>query len=321
MNKFAVGFCLVLLAGCYSRSPIPGASTTQQVTQTPSATETRIPATKTPTPTVTLPPTFTLTPSPTWTPLPALSEEKSLLDYISITANNNCKLPCWAGMTPGETTWSEAPFFSAPLLSLMTTSSVMPENVTTSLYYYGDEIMIDTFVGAKALEQRDKIDWIRLSMQSFTMPTENTPSQSLPLPETFRMKRVLQEYGMPDMVFLSTDIGGPGFPKTYFSTLMVYTDERSIVKYYRDATVKDGVLITCTPSHAITLVVVSEREKLISVDAINNLATQNFRVDLSTPFDKVMDIPLDEFYQEYLSSSSNCFYIPLEAWGYGKSWE
>jgi len=47
-------------------------------------------------------------PTPTLylTPLPTLSFYKTV--YLMYEANNICSLPCWWGITPGVSTWTEA---------------------------------------------------------------------------------------------------------------------------------------------------------------------------------------------------------------------
>lgn len=62
-----------------------------------------------PTGTLTPPPTSTLTPIPSWTPLPTLDQSarrQLILDLLN--HNAGCQLPCWWGITPGETTWEQA---------------------------------------------------------------------------------------------------------------------------------------------------------------------------------------------------------------------
>lgn len=66
--------------------------------------------TPSPTPIPTL--TLTSTPLPTWTPLPTLEPTTAMLYVENLLQNNaGCQLPCWWGLTPGETTLAEALHF------------------------------------------------------------------------------------------------------------------------------------------------------------------------------------------------------------------
>jgi hypothetical protein len=64
-------------------------------------------------------PTLTWTPRPTptltWTPWPTLPKDQAQ-NYAQkiMKTNGGCQLPCWIGISPGITTWSEAYAFLAP---------------------------------------------------------------------------------------------------------------------------------------------------------------------------------------------------------------
>jgi hypothetical protein len=108
-------FVMILLGNCTAQ--LPGV---QNNTATPQETD-ALTANINPSDTVTRTPppteTPTLQPTSTWTPLPTLSEPqarakiKDLLD-----TNNGCKLPCWWGITPNETKWTEASHFLRPFV-------------------------------------------------------------------------------------------------------------------------------------------------------------------------------------------------------------
>ena len=110
-GKFFIVLLIIsfALAGCQEVSATPSPQ--------PTATRTAIPATATPTMpkkivTVTLRTTFT--PSKTWTP--TLSSEQQMTQVSDLLTNNGgCKLPCWWGIMPGETSWANAENILAPL--------------------------------------------------------------------------------------------------------------------------------------------------------------------------------------------------------------
>jgi hypothetical protein len=103
--------------GTPSISPVVATSTitpvltaTSTFTPVPTVTNTAtLAATQTPRP-------GSQTPSvPTWTPLPTLPAEDARA-FIGDLFNTNagCQLPCWWGITPGQTTWMEAQHFLEP---------------------------------------------------------------------------------------------------------------------------------------------------------------------------------------------------------------
>lgn len=99
------------------------------------ATDTRLPPTaSSPTPTITITHTPTVPPIPTitWTPLPTIPPDEfpaALLDLLG--SNAGCRLPCWLGIAPGQTTLSEALRFLAQFPLEISTSS------TYRTYYEG----------------------------------------------------------------------------------------------------------------------------------------------------------------------------------------
>jgi len=76
-----------------------------------------------------------MTPSLTLIPTPLGEDAKSKVAYL-LETNGNCSLPCWWGITPGQTTWSEAEsYLAAFALEISHPSSPQPKNFT----YYPSE--------------------------------------------------------------------------------------------------------------------------------------------------------------------------------------
>lgn len=113
--RFLIFLLSFLLNGCNAPVTSLPVSLTPQVL--PSDTQQNTPsqkqATPTPTHTKALTPTSTPVP-PTWTPRPTLNleEARAMVDHLFET-DTGCRLPCWWGIMPGQTSWGEAePFLS-----------------------------------------------------------------------------------------------------------------------------------------------------------------------------------------------------------------
>jgi hypothetical protein len=108
---------MILLANCTSQLPseIGNVNTTtpQSIdTLTPNI-EPSIIATRTPQLTTQPTPTPTLT----WTPLPTLSAQEANAKIKELLeTNGGCELPCWWGITPNKTVWTEALHFLSPFI-------------------------------------------------------------------------------------------------------------------------------------------------------------------------------------------------------------
>src|SRR5688572_22706051 len=178
-----------MLLGCASPASTtpPQPETTTSPTRTPIPTETKVP------PTLTFTSTPTPTTTPTWTPLPTLVDQNSFLDFISFTEGSICKFPCWAGIVLGKTSWDEAIFSLRPIeavakldISPNQESSHGKVNII-SWYFYGGEFEVDgEFITGSGT------DLIWMNIQSFSIPTENTPSHSLPLLRRFNIQSILK---------------------------------------------------------------------------------------------------------------------------------
>ncbi len=152
---------MVLLTNCTAQPPNvlntddAAAQETNTITPTikPSQTVTQIPRHAD---------TPTLVSTSTWTPLPTLSEQQAREKINGLLeTNNGCELPCWWGILPNETKWTEASHFLRPfIVDLEARSDVRIENgnrrVFTEIQFYYDAPN-ETAVGRMTLGAIDDI--------------------------------------------------------------------------------------------------------------------------------------------------------------------
>jgi len=209
---------------------ISGCSTTQSIITSPTPTFSNfLPPTWTPpitsTPTTTLTPTATktmtqsLTPSftsiitqtsaPSLIPLPTIPFDSLTLEFEILLANNRgCRLPCFWGMTPGNTTFAEleqfAHQFPADLVSI-------EENQV--IIYYITSKTGDTTFSVKFFVGNDLIHSINLSV--------DTARYYVTLPKLFI------SYGMPTKILI-----GPPEYEVNPTMLVLYEDQQFMGKYW-----------------------------------------------------------------------------------------
>ena len=159
-------------------------------------------------------PTLTLTPMPspvpalpTWTPLPTLLPEsglQTLHDWLK--GSDDCRLPCWAEITPGETTWAEARQLIEPI-SGFAKLNIYSDTTCTFYNCNGIELVPPSsiyahiYVGSQSLE--NKVHLIQMEISD--------PS----LVRTLELKDVLNHYGKPAILLFYADPDQPG-PKKIF---------------------------------------------------------------------------------------------------------
>jgi hypothetical protein len=120
MNKsltFLIGLLMIAAGGCQVSfepktmvmlTPSPSTTITSTRTWTATASHTPVP-TETSTPTQMPTKTATNTPTATWTPVPTLAPDTALARIRELYQDTEpCVLPCWWGITPGQTPWAQA---------------------------------------------------------------------------------------------------------------------------------------------------------------------------------------------------------------------
>jgi hypothetical protein len=234
------------------------------------------------------------------------------LDFISLIGNKNCKLPCWAGITPGKTNWDEAVFVLHPMQSVAKLEILTDEesiygkaNAIFWSFYSGEFKINGTFL------TRSNISLIRMDYDSFS---NTTPSYSLPLPERFSLQSVLTEYGVPSMVFIYTFIHDEQGPLP-FQILLIYHERQFYIEYHRDAILNGNNVVACDADFYLKLTVVDNKEKLMSVDSINRaLETKDLGIQNMKPIEQVLNISPEKFHEVYSSSSPSCITFPTDKW-------
>jgi len=281
-----------------------------------------------PRPTITSSPAPTNTSKPTLTPLATKSSYHSLIDYVLITGDNDCRLPCWAGVTPGITIWDEAINILSSINNIVESriyedieNSPMENEKGISFYFSSvsqyETVRIDGGFGAQSDGEEMIISFTSALIDNNSHPVGNFPSVGLPLPERLSLKNVLLEYGFTDQVYLGTDLGVPEYPRVALSIHLVYPDDHFMVRYSRWANVSGDYLYACDPDESIVIRVIDHSEGLISKDAISNepkLNLPNFHYLDS--FQDVTDIPVNVYFEDYINSESDCLILPIDLWRY-----
>lgn len=123
---------VVLMVAC-TRNSNTGPSETETSLTSPVATLTEI-ATIVPSP------TMTATREPTLTAIPTLAQEEAQLRILELLeTNGGCRLPCFWGIVPGETTWQEAynflDSFSTQIISTTRSERWVPRSEAFGFLY------------------------------------------------------------------------------------------------------------------------------------------------------------------------------------------
>jgi hypothetical protein len=271
--------------------------------------------TKTPTKTSTsLPiPTFTATearivnPTSTPTPAPTLLPEESQKKFQEwLQGSEECRLPCWAGITPGETTWEQA--------RRMIERVLIVGNVYENHEYLGNsfngfswrfpfayhEYVVDGSIIEKNSDVVTEIS-ARIGTSEYQMPID----------------QIFSEYGLPEriLIFAVQDVRD-GFVEHWI--ILSYPNNNFIVRYYRMASMKGDNFWSCGLIDYTDLRIVYELDPVWDNKTILTLLGLRYVEGESEffprvyPLEDVTEFTLESFVDMFLNDPSACFEIIIE---------
>lgn len=201
---------------------------TRSISQTSASTPISIPSpTSSPTPqlSVTLLPIETVTP----TPWPTLTSDEALYKVLSLLADNrnpDCFLPCWWGITPGQTHWQDLyPYLKSFALTI--------ESFPEQSYF------VAMFPVPENVNYRGKLNIGYRVDASETVTEVSIASVNI---EGFDPLTMMTIYGVPDEVWLKT-LDAPREGVLPFQLIIVY-QQRSISLHYHVNATTDGQMVT-----------------------------------------------------------------------------
>ncbi len=315
MKRILVPWLLLILAGCSSMYTIsPTAPSVSTVEKLPTKTFVVFPTlapTLVPTLTLTPIPISTTTPisPPTWTALPTLEAEKGLQTYyIWLAGNDNCRLPCWAGIIPGQTEWTEAKQILQTLAG-MTELDVRLDRPCTfgNCNYITWAFPFDLNNLGEIYSRVDdgKIRSMRFQVTDFTETY---------LIKSLNLQRVLTLYGKPSILLFSTEPDLPG--DLFLKLILAYPDNQFVLRYSKHAKISNNNVVSCGQDSVIELNIFDNREQLMSVEAIAHASdTQHLHVDTwHKPVEEALGMTIDEFYEIYRKENAPCITTPVKVW-------
>ena len=274
-------------------------------TQTSTATVIR------PIPTNTASPTTTFTLPPTWTPLPTFSpSEGTKILHTWLQGTDDCLLPCWAEITPGQTSWEGARQLLEPMSGFSTV------NITE-----------DTVCG---FGKCNGIGWSLFPQTSadggfYSKLPENTIHlmiiniqdaglQKTNLLETANLEMILSLYGVPSMLLVFTEPDLPG--QIFLELTLVYPERQFIIRYSRYAKLDNENVVSCGPDSYMKLIVLDNPEQLMSLSSLANAAeTKDLHFDTwHKSLEEATGMTTNEFYEIFKEANAPCITTPISVW-------
>ena len=309
LKLVCIVFMSILVVGCSSASPVSVPANT---------------ATRTYRPTVTLTPfpTITLTPAITWTPLPTLSEQEAQERVMQLLeANGGCELPCWWGVVPGSTKFSDASyqfdeFLIKPeeIFGLTILQSVPGtfkiNNVEGYTYYFPEIGTFDAAYGAVNLISEDDLV-IAMILSGYQR-----------ISSKYSILDVINNYGMPETIWVYTLRDSYGEGVLPFTITLDYSNQGFLIYYEGNGQpiYEEGVIRLCyqdksIPPKMILWSTASNNPVLSnSLDYIYSIWSDMKSLDVAT------NMTVEEFLGLIRNSNSSdqrfCINTPTNIWDY-----
>lgn len=299
---------LFLVSGCVDRRPgtLPQTESPSQIfTEVVSPTSTKENAT--PLNPITVP-TSSVTPS--LTPLPTLISSPTAIQYSQqevmnwlkeiMRDNGGCQLPCWWGIEPGQTTWSEAQALLFPYASLIDEIEgenklftgvfffAPPPDISLSMIYLGFEVDEEIVQGILV----DGID----EAQSFDLPT------------------LMDRLGQPSSVWVNGYSGSANdFGPRQMSIHIFYAEKGLLAQYEAPSgTEENGILRNCV-EFGPDLDLYQPNPNISY-----QVAQQKLGLHIQFPYlpSKIaIGMDTSTFYEQFKAPNQNiCFESPVEIW-------
>jgi len=300
--------------------------------------ETPLTNTSTASPPLILTASATETPSPTLSPtafptLPTLRPEDAYALLLRmLNENDTCRLPCWLDITPSTSTHAEAYQKWAGFL-LPSIDTANPRRFPYFFRYSQNDFGYSINNFEFNLNDEDIFMTITYNLQpnsdtidSMNITTDASKVVENGIPKVFEsasykkilgsylLSNVLTKYGQPEQILLSMEIieAEPTSPD-YFRIWLFYPALGSIIEYWGNAEVENGVIYGCPSDTFITL--------RLSAPNSHNLFSETLNQEIwspSSPFfkspEEALGITAEEFYKEFSKPNIPCIESPLDIW-------
>jgi hypothetical protein len=311
MKKFQVVFLLLFLVGCSSNQIPPATIPGVVTTPSPLPIDTIVPPTQTLT-SIASTPLPVLTSTPLWTPLPTFSSTESVENLrIWMQGVFDCLLPCWGGITPGITNWQEVRQILDQMSELATVN--ISENVSCDFggcngiawSLYPDTVAEGSFY-TKLPE--NIVHLIHINIQN------EGNAQKINLLRNIQLQDVFLWYGAPPMLLFNVETNLA--ENRFMELILVYPERQFVIKYIKNTELIEDHIVNCGRDDQIELIILDNKEQLLSLDAINNaVETQDLHLDdRYKTVEEATGLSMNSFYDAISEFSDFCISTPVNIW-------
>lgn len=228
---------------------------------------------------------------------------KTLFNWLA--GMDGCRLPCWAGITPGETSWAIAEQLIESISGVAKVETFRDEICTFGecneiRWSLNNPIVGNGYVYSKL--PKNKIHSIQIEVGT------------LELLKALDLKNILEQYGKPAILLFSTDPDQPG--QKFLELILVYPERQFAIKYSKYAELSGSKMVSCGKDSNIDLIILNNKEQLMSLDSIASaVETRNLYVDVwHKSVEEASGMTIAEFYETFKKAGAPCITTPVEIW-------
>lgn len=251
----------------------------------------------------------TIEPSPTWTPLPTLSPEDANTFVTELLIDNGgCRLPCWWGIIPGETTWETAMYFFKSFATRVSEGSLIPVQIDgkdSPVTGYGVRYRVHGQL------QEGSINLFVAQGPIYKIVVAPTGTEL-----SYQLHHLLTSYGQPEEVWLQ------GWPYNeehvpHFALLVLYPSKGIAARYEGISDFTTGIqnMSICPLGTGPTLILWDPKQEnqAAFMQALMENENKVWGAPYFRPIDVATDLDISKFYERMLDSQP-CFETPVKTW-------
>lgn len=282
MKKYFIVFVLVMFVfvGC-----VPENKIVIENTATPTAT--KITPSSTPT-LIKLIPTIYLS------PLPILSASETVDKLYK--SEFECDMPCWWGITPGVSTWTETKQFIDQFSVIVYGVSEMNYKITKS------EIS-DFYIWYVAIpnSKSDTTTAVSFEVQNNVVSAIEVRSELFNY--FYPINKLLEEYGQPDKILINISEYSIGETENYAGIYILYDNKHFLIEYSFSGLNITNPLNMCLDEYPNgSMFLWSPNTEL------------DFDFSTLKPLEEFSELTTQTFYEKFKDKDNKCFEISKSAW-------
>ncbi|MCB9431191.1 MAG: hypothetical protein H6668_04320 [Ardenticatenaceae bacterium] len=263
--------------------------------------------TPSPIPTVTLElatiePTATITSDAIATPPGIQSSEKVLW---LLETNNGCQLPCWWGITPGQTKWEVAKKFFIPFAQPIESTSSSDITTYSPLIYLPSSIFKALNTSPSYTVREGIIEGILTRVAIGDIPDGYLTQYTLPA--------FLTTYGQPTEVWIATYPAAFEENELPFAVVLFYPKQGIMALYDDNGIMENGLVTGCPQTNPVAILKLTRPNLNLTFEQARGLSSAFNEKYLR--LEEVTDMDVSTFYQQFKDPNNTlCLETPASWW-------